>query len=421
MIKNINKIILGALVFCFCFLFFESSLALYNEYGYKTGCGYNSTGASGGPTDYDQCIHLPEVAGNGSRCENAAAAAGISCSSWGNSPVNVGRYDSKGHTICKFFCSGDSDRNFAIGGSHSTACTWTCGGWGACQSNSTQTRTCTSSPSGCVGSNPYPTTQSCTYTPVVNGACGTANGRTFGYSETSYGSYTQCSSGSPSTTAFPTSGSSVSWTCSGTNGGSSSGTCSASRTATPVNGACGTANGRTFSSGETSYGSYTQCSSGSPSTTAFPASGSSVSWTCSGTNGGSSVNCSASRSAAIVNGACGTANGRNFAYTDTGYYPYTQCSSGSPDNTGFPKAGSSFWWNCKGSNGGANKGCYATREAAPLTPVNGACGTANGVTFASSTTSYGSYTQCSSGSSSNGNFPSAGSSVSWTCSGANGG
>jgi hypothetical protein len=44
------------------------------------------------------------------------------------------------------------------------ACTYTTGAWGACQSNGTQTRTVTASPSGCVGTPPA-STQSCTYVP----------------------------------------------------------------------------------------------------------------------------------------------------------------------------------------------------------------------------------------------------------------
>jgi len=41
------------------------------------------------------------------------------------------------------------------------ACTWTCGSWGACSSSGTQTRSCTSSPSPCTGTNPNPTSQTC--------------------------------------------------------------------------------------------------------------------------------------------------------------------------------------------------------------------------------------------------------------------
>jgi hypothetical protein len=65
---------------------------------------------------------------------------------------------------------------------------------------------------------------------------------------------------------------------------------------TAANGACGSADGRTYPNGSSSYAPYTQCSAGNPSSTSFPAAGSSVTWTCSGQNGGSqSANCSASQ------------------------------------------------------------------------------------------------------------------------------
>ncbi len=64
-----------------------------------------------------------------------------------------------------------------------------------------------------------------------------------------------------------------------------------------VNGVCGTAV-RNFASGDTSYGSYTQCSSGTPSSTAFPAPGSSTTWICQGVGGTNSGNCTATRDAA---------------------------------------------------------------------------------------------------------------------------
>jgi mono/diheme cytochrome c family protein len=46
------------------------------------------------------------------------------------------------------------------------ACTYTTGAWGACQSNGTQTRTVSASPSGCTGTPPA-STQACTYVPPV--------------------------------------------------------------------------------------------------------------------------------------------------------------------------------------------------------------------------------------------------------------
>jgi hypothetical protein len=55
------------------------------------------------------------------------------------------------------------------------------------------------------------------------------------------------------------------------------------------------------------------------------------------------------------------------------------------------------------------------------TSVNGTSGNANGKTYPNGTTGYGSDTQCTTGTSSNTAFPSAGSSVSWMCLGSNGG
>jgi len=77
----------------------------------------------------------------------------------------------------------------------------------------------------------------CSATLKMDGSCGTANGKTYPYSASSYGSDTQCASGTSTNTAFPAAGGSVSWVCNGINGGTNSGTCSASRGATP---SCGT-------------------------------------------------------------------------------------------------------------------------------------------------------------------------------------
>ena len=46
------------------------------------------------------------------------------------------------------------------------ACTYTTGAWGACQPDSTQTRTVSASPSGCTGTPPA-SSQACTYVPPV--------------------------------------------------------------------------------------------------------------------------------------------------------------------------------------------------------------------------------------------------------------
>ncbi|MCK9393381.1 hypothetical protein M0Q03_01080, partial [bacterium] len=109
----------------------------------------------------------------------------------------------------------------------------------------------------------------------------------------------------------------------------------------PTNGSCGSANGKNYAYNITSYGSDTQCASGTSTNTAFPAQGSSTSWTCSGSNGGSSANCSARRAAAPVNGRCGSSS--NF------------CTAGTLLDT--TDTAQNYTWTCLGLNGGANASC----------------------------------------------------------------
>jgi len=129
----------------------------------------------------------------------------------------------------------------------------------------------------------------------VNGVCGTAN-KQYPSTSTSFGADTFCSAGSLSQTpAFPAPGGSVSWACMGSNGGTSS-SCSASRVnaPTPVNGVCGTAN-KQYPSTSTSFGTDTFCTTGTflsqQNPLIFPSPGGDVSWTCAGSNGGTSAVC----------------------------------------------------------------------------------------------------------------------------------
>jgi len=198
----------------------------------------------------------------------------------------------------------------------------------------------------------------------VNGSCGTANGKTYPSSTTTYGSDTQCATGTSTNTAFPAVGGSVSWVCNGLYGGSNSETCSASRySSAPVNGSCGTANGKTYLYSASNYDSDTQCTTGTSTNTDFPAVGGSVSWVCNGINGGTnSGTCSASRYAsAPVNGTCGTANGHGYYATSEIDTAAEQCSAGT--FASFTDNGSSWSWDCNGSNGGTNASCSANKVA----------------------------------------------------------
>ncbi len=180
-----------------------------------------------------------------------------------------------------------------------------------------------------------------------------------------------------------------------------------------TNGACGSAN-KTYAYSDAGYGTDTLCSFGtaSPSSPAFPSQGGSTSWACNGSGGGSTASCSASRPLAPVNGACGSAN-KTYAYSDTTYGSDTFCSAGtaSPSSPAFPSQGGSTSWACNGSGGGSTASCSASR---PLAPVNGACGSSNGLNFYSAPST----NLCSTGTATSlsGTGP-----WTWGCNGSNGG
>jgi hypothetical protein len=118
-----------------------------------------------------------------------------------------------------------------------------------------------------------------------------------------------------------------------------------------ANGACGSANGQTFTSAPTSnlcsYTSTTPTVSGSGPWT----------WKCTGSNGGSGANCQAN-SPTPVNGVCGSANGQTFTSAPTS----NLCSYTSTTPT---VSGSGPWtWNCTGANGGATVDCQAALASA---------------------------------------------------------
>jgi 2',3'-cyclic-nucleotide 2'-phosphodiesterase (5'-nucleotidase family) len=120
-----------------------------------------------------------------------------------------------------------------------------------------------------------------------------------------------------------------------------------------VNGACGGDNGQTLSATPANL-----CSAG----TASAVSGSGPwSWSCSGSNGGTTVNCSALLSS-VVNGACGTASGQLATSAPTA----NLCSLG----TATAVTGSGPWtWQCTSSTGGSSANC-ATAGTISIFHVN---------------------------------------------------
>lgn len=126
---------------------------------------------------------------------------------------------------------------------------------------------------------------------AVNGACGSANGVAVSTAPTA----NLCASGSASAV---TGTDPWDWTCAGSNGGRTA-SCSAPLAQQSVSGACGSANGAGFTSAPTTN----LCSAG----TASAVTGSGPwTWSCAGSGGGSTAVCSA---LLAVNGSCGSADG----------------------------------------------------------------------------------------------------------------
>ncbi len=229
----------------------------------------------------------------------------------------------------------------------------------------------------CVGA--YGGSEGCSANLAVNGTCGSSNGANLFYAPTNL-----CSAGS----ASAVSGSGPwSWTCAGSNSGTTA-SCSANLA---VNGVCGSSNGANVYSVPTSN----FCLAGSASLV----SGSGPwSWFCNGSYGGTNASCSANL---VVNGVCGSSSGANLYAA-----PYSNfCSAGNASSL----SGSGPWsWSCNGSNGGSSASCSANLA------VNGACGSSSGANFYSVPTS----NFCNSGSASSvsGSGPWV-----WSCNGSYGG
>jgi len=132
----------------------------------------------------------------------------------------------------------------------------------------------------------------------------------------------------------------------------------------PVSGACGPANGVAVSSAPTSG----LCSVGSASAVAGTGP---WSWSCAGSAGGSTAQCSAPKNTGPVSGACGPANGVAVSSAPTSGL----CSIGSASAV----AGTGPWsWSCAGSAGGSTAQCSAPKNTGALGPVTNLHFTPNG-------------------------------------------
>ncbi len=272
------------------------------------------------------------------------------------------------------------------------------------------------------------TTASCVSYEIVNGACGTAHGVTVA-SPPSSG---LCAAGNASSVggANP-----YTWSCNGLNSGSSI-SCS-SGAPTTVNGVCSSTAGAcstgsvTGDNGQTACGttrtwscagggipvgttascskanaacvpvvdgacgaSAGSCSAGSASgDNNHTACGTTRTWSCTGSGGGTTASCSVSNGACVpvVNGACSSTAGACSAGTASGDNNQTAC-------------GTTRTWSCTGSGGGTTASCSKANAACV---VNGSCGSSNNT--------------CNAGSASGYNAGSCGGSATWSCNGSGGG
>ncbi len=121
-----------------------------------------------------------------------------------------------------------------------------------------------------------------------------------------------------------------------------------------------------------------------------------------------------------VDGACGTAN-KIYPAGSTSFGSDTFCLFGRVQNApSFPLAGGSVSWTCLGLGGGKNFYCQASLPG-QSNPIDGACGSANKI-YPAGSTSFGSDAFCTVGVlNSNPSFPFPGNPISWTCNGINGG
>jgi len=200
----------------------------------------------------------------------------------------------------------------------------------------------------------------------VDGSCGT-NAKEWRTGSSEY-SGEFCSAGYiTEIPSFPSENNNSTWTCNGYYEGMDV-NCSASLESqvTKINGSCGGAAQAYDYYEERFSGNF--CSAGSlESTPEFPQQGESSSWNCYGENGGTDVNCSASRgdAPASESGSCGTAAK---SYTNgSSSYDGSFCSSGELDTEPtFPGAGQTSTWICLGVNSNINDSCQANH----LSPEN---------------------------------------------------
>lgn len=146
-----------------------------------------------------------------------------------------------------------------------------------------------------------------------------------------------------------------SWTCVGLNNGTTA-NCSATKSLDKIDGVCGSAKDGNFIPAP----AENLCSKGTPSTVYAIAD--QWNWNCQGLNSGSTVPCSANKKQ-LINGACGSSNGKSFGEKPT----MDLCTSGTASSV---LEDGSWIWTCSGAEGGTSAKCSATKPSCSWTCSN---------------------------------------------------
>ncbi|MFN8930376.1 MAG: hypothetical protein ACK5WQ_08460, partial [Alphaproteobacteria bacterium] len=211
--------------------------------------------------------------------------------------------------------------NGVCGGSGGTCSTGTVAGDnGATACGTTRSWSCNGSGGGtnasCSRNNP-----AC----VVNGACNSSVGGA-------------CTAGTVAGDNGATAcGTTRIWSCNGSGGGTNA-SCSLANPVCVVNGVCNSSVGGACTAGTVAGDNgLTGC-------------GTTRSWSCNGSGGGTNASCSLANPACPVNGSCN--NGTDWA-----------CWSGISANGNVGTCGGNVTWQCLGQNGGSTDNCSRPREA----------------------------------------------------------
>ncbi|HPI39843.1 MAG TPA: hypothetical protein PLJ21_03515 [Pseudobdellovibrionaceae bacterium] len=259
----------------------------------------------------------------------------------------------------------------------------------------------------------------------INGQCGSAQGTYSTGSTTLRAQLCMAGTAQPSSPSLPTPGGTNSYTCLGADGGTSA-TCSVTLAQgnLMVNGTCGAAQGSYLATDLTYRSPLCSQGTANPINPVFPNSGTSTTYSCQGSNGGTSVNCTMTRdltNTGPVNAVCGLAQG-SYSYSETSFRTPFCNVGGLSTSPGFPSAGSSTNYTCNGLNGGTSITCSVSREMTPPgAVVNGLCGHATGTYGVAETTPRSPFCLNGTPHPININFPALGASTVYSCLGANGG